>query len=98
MHERGIIKWLPFNSLNNDNMNYSKAEIVPKPLLLEDEINIINDILKEIIETKTQVKIKYYYNQNIYFIIGSVTDFKKDYIKISNKIIYLSQILDIKII
>ena len=101
MHNRNEVKWAPFNSLINGNKLINELEKenkkLPKPILSEDQLNEISQKLIDAITTKSVIKVKYYQNGNIYLIKGIINYFnkQKNSIIINNKLVYLTQIIDI---
>ena len=103
MIDRGIIKWQPFNSCFNANeivedININKNEIKEKrPILSEDQLNILDWQLKNAYILKSVINLKYYYDGEIKNLIGKITSF--DYLNkkicLNKQIIYFKQILEI---
>lgn len=104
MHNRNEVKWAPFNSIINGNHLIQELEKetkkIPKPILSDDQLEIINKKLFEAYTTKSLIIIKYYQNGNIYSIKGIMKFLNKSfkYISINNKNIYWSQIISIDFI
>jgi len=104
MHNRNKVKWNPFNSLINGtkivnelDKNHQKFS---KPTLSEDQLNEISKTLIESLTTKSKINVKYYENGNFYNLEGIIKFFDKfnKYIIITNKKIYLNQIININFI
>lgn len=89
--DRGIIKWLPFNSLvNNKEVLYKvlkDKERQARPILSDDEISDIEKSIIDAYYTKDTIKITYYKNGYLYEEEGNV---KK--IDSSNKLIYFNNL------
>ncbi len=103
-YDRGIIKWQPFNSLfnasviiNDINIEKSKEKC---PILSEDQLENIEEAIKDAYLLKQDVDIKYYYDGNIIERLGKINylDMQNKNICLSNKIIYFKQILNITIV
>lgn len=101
MIDRGIIKWQPFNScfsgsnvINEIKSNRSKIGL---PVLSEDQINVIEEKIKDAYTLKIFINITYYYDGKINntngIIKGINTQEKK--ICLNNTYIYFKQILKI---
>ena len=103
-YDRGIIKWQPFNSLFNAGViiqDINKEKSKEKcPILSEDQLENIEDTIKNAYILKQNVDIKYYYDGNIIEKLGKINylDIQNKNICLSNKIIYFKQILKITII
>ena len=104
MHNRNEIKWNPFNSLINGNKIIEELNDIKtkceKPILSEDQLNEINKLLIDSFTTKSKINIQYYENGNFYNLEGIINYFNNfnNYIIISNKKIYLNQIINIKFV
>lgn len=104
MHNRNEVKWNPFNSLMNGNKIINELASTQtkcaKPILSEDQLNEISKTLIESLTTKSKINIKYYENGNFYNLEGIINFFDKfnKYIIITNKKIYLNQIININFI
>lgn len=99
MIDRGIIKWQPFNSCFSSSkilkeLNYEKNKI-EFPILSEDQLSLLEDKIKNAYFLKQNIKIKYYYNEQILEIIGKINNINliKKNILINNKIIHFKQII-----
>ncbi len=101
MIDRGIIKWLPFDSC------YSSSKIVKEikkekekailPILSDDQLMVIENKIKDAYELRYSIQIKYFYNDSINIINGKINgiNLAEKKIYINNKSIYLRQILEI---
>lgn len=89
--DRGMIKWQPFNSVfsSKDIINsiLKEKEKNEKPILSNDEINLIEKKLIAAFYCQNKIIIHYYTNGNIKTITSQIK--KIDYI---TKIIYLNNI------
>lgn len=103
--DRGIIKWAPFDSLSTfqeeiSNLHY-ELDKVGMPVLSEDQLSTIDELLKEIIEKDIEANIVYYengYHKNIYSKISKV-DLLEDKLFISKDFyINLKDIIKLEII
>lgn len=98
--DRGMIKWKPFNTILNSNdlneidLNRNKID---KPIILEDKIKEINDILINAYNNHISIKIKYYNNGYLFYKKGFIKNINKylKYILIDNIRIYFKNIIDI---
>lgn len=100
---RGMIKWKPFNTLlrTSDILLLSKQkEIEEKPSISKDRIIKINRILKEAIENKLGVQIKYWHINKIIYMKGKIEKINaiEKYILVNNYRMYFKNIIDINII
>ena len=103
MNDRGMKKWLPFDSLTNTNKmkhEISKKKIkIEKPILSEDQLNQLEIIIKEAFFNKDLVEIHYYTNNNILTKKVNIIsiDYNKKLILLSdNTKLYYKQIINIK--
>lgn len=103
MNDRGMIKWMPFNSVVP--CNVIKNEMAKKksinimPSLSEDQINDICDKITYAYHNKCLIDITYFYNGNIFNKKGKIKIINIDKHKLlldDNKYIYFSQIIKIK--
>lgn len=89
--DRGIVKWLPFNSLvSNKEVLYKvlkDKERQTRPILSDDEISYIEKSIINAYYTKDTIKITYYKNGYLYEEEGNV---KK--IDSPNKLIYFNNL------
>lgn len=103
MSDRGMKKWLPFDSLTDTNKmkhDISKKKIkIEKPILSEDQLIRIDNIIKEAYFNKDKLKIYYYYSNNILTKEGKikVIDYNKKQIVLSdNTKLYFQQIINVE--
>ncbi len=101
MIDRGIIKWQPFNSCFNPeliikNININKMREIP-PTLSEDQLNNLENLIKEAYNLKLYIKLKYYYDGKIKEIIGKINKVSNQEKKLylNNTTIYFTQVLEI---
>ena len=101
MNDRGIIKWRPFNScfstekLSEETSNQNAK--ITMPVLSEDQILTIENMIVEAFYLKIKVNIKFFYDGKIKYengIIDSINKYEKK-IYLKDKSIYFKQILDI---
>lgn len=105
MQDRETIKWAPFNSLINGyylikSIEYEKNKI-PKPILSEEQINIIEQKIIEAYIDQTKLELKIYKNgyiYNTYGLITKINSINKKIILNNKKVIYFFEILDITLI
>ena len=89
MHERGMLKWAPFNALIDGDECLTELNKVTRqktrPILSEDQIAEIEENIKEAFYTKEIITISYYCQGDMHDISGQIT-----HIDIVNKIITLN--------
>ena len=98
--DRGMIKWKPFNTLLNSNdikeleLNRSK---INKPIIMEDRINEINNILINAYNNQLPIKIKHYNNGFLFYKSGFIKNINvyEKYILIEYIRIYFKNIINI---
>lgn len=99
-NDRGIIKWMPFNSLvSNKDVLYKvlndKKRIV-KPILSDDEISYIESFIIDAYYTQDTITITYYKDGYTYKVKGKVKkiDSSKKLIYFNNLSLLFSQIIN----
>ncbi len=102
MSDRGMKKWLPFDSLTNTNKmkhELSKKKIkIEKPILSEDQLINLDNKIMEAFFNKDIIKISYYFNNNIIkkeVRIKSIDYNKKQILLSDNTKLYSKQIINI---
>lgn len=101
MIDRGIIKWQPFNScFSRDNIINDINNVRNKknlPILSEDQINIIEEKIKESYFLKLNTTIEFFYNGDIKIIKGIINsiNLQEKKICLNYKNIHFKQILKI---
>jgi hypothetical protein len=99
--DRGIIKWAPFSSLPIQNkmiknLIYEKNKI-KKPILSEEQIKEIENIIIEAFYEQANIKIEYFKNGYLQDTIAKINNidytFKKIYLN-NQKIIFFNQIIN----
>ena len=103
MSDRGMKKWLPFDSLTNTykmKQELSRKKIkVEMPILSEDQLNKLEITIKEAFFNKDIVKIHYYFNNNIIIKEAKIKsiDYNNKYILLSdNTKLYYKQIINVE--
>ena len=103
MNDRGMKKWLPFDSLTNTRKmkhELSKKKIkIEKPILSEDQLETIEEKILEAYFNKDVIKIYYYFNNNILIRqekIKSIDNNKKQLILSDNTKILFKQITNVE--
>lgn len=101
MHDRGMIKWMPFNSVINGKLLVNSIEKekskIDKPILSEEQVEIIeNNILESMIN---KVPLKFVIYQGGYFkeIKGTVINIdsvKKKILLDNHKYLYFKEIIN----
>lgn len=104
MTDRGIIKWLPFNSVINNksviNSLIKEKTKIKKPIISEEEINTLEEKIIEAYYTQNLLDITYYKNGYLLKTKGKIKKIDQVY-----KLIYLdnnlsllfNQIIEIKL-
>ena len=96
MKDRGIIKWQPFESLEptKDIVNSLLMEKnkIAKPVLSADQLEDLNEVLKECYYNQNTVQVTYFKKNNIYNIKGIINS-----IDVNNKIILINNTLKLHI-
>jgi hypothetical protein len=103
--DRGILKWAPFNSVNDtqedaDKLNFHRLSIA-KPQLSEDSLAELDTITKLAFESKSVVNIDFYqagYLNQICGIIKKIDEIDHNLILLSSETININDILAIKIL
>ena len=103
MSDRGMKKWLPFDSLTNTNkMKHDLAKKKTKvemPILSEDQLIKLENKIKEAYFNKDIVKIYYYFSGNIInkeVKIKNIDYNKKQIILSDNTKLYYKQIIKVE--
>lgn len=95
-------KWAPFASLfNNDEIlkEIEEEKVISKPILSEEELEIIEKNIKQSFHTKEMVKITYYYKGKIKEKICKIKSIKDCEYKIlldDFSFLYFEQVLNVK--
>lgn len=80
--DRGIIKWLPFDALtgykNAIQKLKEKREKKDEPILSEDQIETLNNTLNNAVANKKNVRVYYFKQGLIYYLVGQIK--KVDYL------------------
>lgn len=97
-----MVKWKPFNTLlkYKDILDIEKnRSLIDKPVIMEDRIIKINNILKDANEN-TLVKVKYFNKGMLFYITGNIKSVNviEKYILINNTRIYYKNLIDIEVI
>ncbi len=100
MNMRGMIKWQPFSTMltKKDINNIEKSrQKIQKPILGEDKIIEINEILLKTEENHNCIKITYFKLGTLYNIIGTIKKINtiEKYILINSTRIYFKNIINI---
>ena len=97
-----MIKWQPFDSVipSKDIISsiLDEKEKMVKPILSPDQLFLLNDLLLESFYTQSKIKIKYFKNNSINLIEGTITAINQQnrLITINNSLkLHISQILQI---
>lgn len=103
--DRGIIKWAPFDALKGFseaiyNYQYNKGKKA-KPVILEDQLEIMDYTIKKAINNNLEVMIYYYsdgYIKNFYSYVKKV-DIIKRVISFDNNVkLKIEGIIDVKLL
>ena len=97
-----MVKWKPFNTLlkYKDILDIERnRSLIDKPVIMEDRITKINNILKDANEN-TLVKVKYFNKGMLFYITGNIKNVNviEKYILINNTRIYYKNLIDIEVI
>jgi hypothetical protein len=103
MHDRGMIKWAPFNSVINskylvNEIEYEKNKI-SKPTLSEEQIAFYEQIIKESMINKIPLSFQIYqggYAYNINGIVTKIDNIKQKIYLNNHKYLYFCEIIKIK--
>lgn len=101
MHDRGIIKWMPFNSVVSGkeivNGILKEKSKISMPILSEEQKNIIEKKIILSFYTNTKINLIYYQNGKMLTIKSYVKKIDSTYHKIyfENKVILFDQIIQI---
>ena len=103
LKDRGMIKWQPFNSVISSQEVVSSIMLaknkIAKPILSLDQLENLNELLKENYYNQTVVEIKYFKNNNIYHVKGKITNVNENtkIVFINKELkLHISQILQIR--
>ena len=103
IHDRGMIKWQPFDSVTSTKkMCYDilkERSYKTPPILSEDQLALIEEVILDSYYNKDKVKIEYYYNGSILYKetkIKYLDKIKKQIICSDASIIHFKQIVKIK--
>lgn len=100
---RGMIKWKPFNTLlNNRDINevIMIRNKVEKPIIMEDRISEIDNLLKVAIKENKEIKVKYFDKGDLKYINGNIRNINtiEKYILINSIRIYFKNLIKVDII
>ncbi len=102
MHDRGMIKWQPFDSCFNSkelviNLKQEREKIC-LPILSEDQLIALEEKVINAYNLKQFINVQYYYEGNIKIIKGKIDfiNFLKKEMFLNNVGIYFSQIIKIE--
>ena len=100
---RGMIKWKPFNTLlNNRDINeiIMIRNKVEKPIIMEDRISEIDNLLKVAIKENKEIKVKYFDKGELKYINGNIRNINtiEKYILINSIRIYFKNLIIVDII
>lgn len=105
MHDRGMIKWAPFNSVINSKYLVSEIEKenskIKKPILSDEQINNIEKIIKEAKINNDMVSLTIYHSGFTNKITGKIIKIDNTSQKITldnRKDLYFCEIISAKII
>lgn len=100
---RGMIKWKPFNSLLKDSDILEierKKALISKPIIMEDRINSINDIIKEANCNNLNVNILFFSHGMLKRVSGKIekVNVNEKYILINKTRIYFKNLINAQIL
>ena len=103
MNDRGMIKWQPFDSLTNTKKMKHELELnkhkIQMPSLSDDQLQEIEENIKEAYYNKDYINIKYYFNGTIInkkIKIKYINYNLKQIILSDNTLVYYKQIISVK--
>lgn len=97
-------KWQPFDALEGYQRSLRQVEYerkkIPKPVLSEDALEELNDLIIYALESQKEVVVDYYQDGYRHFCEGFIKDINpiEGRIKIDNKVIKLNYLLKITIV
>lgn len=101
MQDRYGVKWIPFNSCFNSNsvvkeLASSKLKI-NKPILSEDQVNILNEKILEAYTNNIKINLFIFKREKILKLVGYVNSInvQNKYFNFNNNRIYFNQVLKI---
>lgn len=103
MHDRGMIKWQPFNSVISSRSIINKVldekEKIKRPNLSEDQLIEIEKLIKESFTNEEEIEISFYKSGKIYikqcFVKYIIIDCSKVILN-DNSSLFFNQIINIK--
>ena len=100
-----MLKWQPIDSVmsskNAINEIYTKKQKIDQPILSEDQLNELNELINEAYFSNNTIKIHYYFSGNIIIKLAKIKQInynKKQIVLNDNTIIYNKQITKVEII
>lgn len=104
-HDRGIIKWSPFDALSGRDAVLEKLlyELykTQKAAISDDEIEELNNTIKIALENDKQIAVEYYYDGYTYQTFGKIKkidEINKTILLDTLELFGVDDILDIKIV
>ena len=101
MQDRKEIKWAPFNSVINgkyiiNELNKKRNRAI-KPVLSEDQIEVLNEFISESYTNHTKINLYVYKNYTINKLIGYINNIniQNKYLIFNKTLIYFNQIIKI---
>ena len=95
-------RWMPFNAVVDGTsltaMIEKEKRYIKKPVLFDEQLDLLQEKIVDSMTTNTTIKIKYYYDGSYYYIDERIIkmDINKKKILFNNgKWIYLNQIIDV---
>ena len=103
--DRKMLKWQPFDSVMSSKKAvyeaYLKRQKIEPPILSEDQLSELNELIKEAYYSNNTIKIHYFFSGSIITKITKIKKInynKKQIILNDNTIIYYKQITKVEII
>lgn len=99
MIDRGMMRWVPFSAIKEQfeglNEMYEKQNQVQMPILDEQQLDLINDIVCEAITENKQISISYHKENEIYSETGYIHyyDMSRNELRVidrSEKVLYIN--------
>lgn len=101
MQDRCGVKWIPFNSCFNSNSVVKELASgklkINKPILSEDQVNILNEKILEAYTNNIKINLFIFKRENILKLVGYVNSInvQNKYFNFNNNRIYFNQVLKI---
>ena len=92
-------RWMPFNAVVDGtsltSMIEREKQYIKKPVLFEEQLDLLQEKIVASMNTNTTIRIKYYYDGSYYFIDECLFEGKRKILFNNGKWVYLNQIIDV---